>query len=159
MSFMKGNLQLANPISLVFNKIFITQNISKIANCIGSIQIRPSAAIPGQHWNADVEVISKWHIYLGVADVKMRYISDIEWSTSFRQRNSIAQIEQLHQIDINPTSVAISGQHRNADIEMLSKWHIYLGFGDAEISRIVVFHNDFSPSGEQLEQRELAQTV
>ena len=78
---------------------------------------------------------------------------------SFRQRKSIAQITKQHQIDINPTSVAISGQHRNGDIEIISKWHIYLGFADVEISRIVPFQNDFSPSGDQFEQRKIAQTL
>ena len=42
-----------------------------------------------------IEVISEWHIQLGVADVKMRYISDMAWSTSFPQRNSIAQIAEI----------------------------------------------------------------
>ena len=56
----------------------------------------------------------KWDIYL----------------TSFRQRNSIAHIAELHQIDTNPTSVAVLDQYQNGDIEIISKWQIYLGFAD-----------------------------
>ena len=148
------------PIPLfVFNKLFITQNVSKIAELHRIHTIRPSADISDQYRNVDIEVISEWHIQLGVADVKMRYISDMEWSTSFRQRNSIAQIAELHQIYINLTSVAISSHHWNGDIEIISKWYIYLGFANLEISRIVSFHNDFPSSGEQFEQRKLAQTL
>ena len=48
----------------------------------------------------------------------MKYVSDMEWLTLFRQRNSIAQIAELHQININPPS----SHHQNSDIEIISKF-------------------------------------
>ena len=54
-------------------------------------------------------------------------------STSFRQDNSIVEITQLLRIDSSPSSAALSGQHRDPDIEIIWKWHIYIGFTGVEI--------------------------
>ena len=78
-------------------------------------------------------LISKWHIQLCFTNIKSNIYPTSEWLTSFRQQNSIVQITQLHRIDSSPTSAAISGQHRDADIEIVSKWHIYIGFTGVEI--------------------------
>ena len=65
---------------------------------------------------------------------KMKYLSDIEMVDFVSAtRNSIVQITELHQIDSSPTSADKSGQHRDANIEIMSKWHIYVGFTDVEI--------------------------
>ena len=58
-------------------------------------------------------LISKWYIQLCFPNVKWNIYPTSEWSTSFRQRNSIIQITKQDQIDNSPTSAAISGQHRN----------------------------------------------
>ena len=92
-------------------------------NCIGPIPIRRRS-----HYRANIALlISKWHIQLCFTNIKWNIYPTSEWSTSFRQQNSIVQITQLHRIDSSPTSVAISGQHWDPDIEIISKWHIYIG--------------------------------
>ena len=81
-----------------------------------------------QHRNVDIKVISKWHIQLGLSDLKIRYLSHVECSTSYRLRNFIVQTKEFQQIDINPTPVAIPCQGRNAHMEFISEWHICHGF-------------------------------
>ena len=78
-------------------------------------------------------LISKWYIQLCFTNIKWNIYQTSGWSTSFRQQNSIVQITQLHRIDSSPTAAAISGQHRDADIEIISKWHIHIGFTGVEI--------------------------
>ena len=126
------NPQLANPI-IRTKKPSISKHFSQIAK-LHRIDINPtSAAISGQHRNADIYVISNWHIQLGFVDVQIRYLSHFECSTSFRKQHAIVQTSELYHISINPTPVAISSQHRNANMEIISKWHICLGFADVDI--------------------------
>ena len=90
-------------------------------SCIGPISIRRRS-----RYRANIGMlISKWHIELCFTNVKWNIYPTSEWSTSFRQQNSIVQVTQLHQIDSSPISAAISGQHRDADVAIISKWHIY----------------------------------
>ena len=62
------------------------------------------------------------------------YQSRMESQSGIEMQKSIVQITALHQIDSSPTSAAISGQHRDADIEIVSKWHIHIGFIGVEIT-------------------------
>ena len=48
-------------------------------NCIRSISIRHQS-LRRQHWNARMEIISKWHICHGFVDVEIRYLSAVEQS-------------------------------------------------------------------------------
>ena len=126
------NPQLANPI-ILNKKPSISKHFSRIAK-LHRIDINPtSAAMSGQHRNADIYVIWNWHIQLGFIDVQIRSVSHVECLTSFRQQNAIVQTRELYHISINPTPVAIYCQHWNANIKIISKWHICLGFADVVI--------------------------
>ena len=55
----------------------------------------------------------------------MKYLSDIGMVDLVSTTEFIVQITQLHKIDSSQTSAASSGQHRDADIKVISKWHIF----------------------------------
>ena len=57
-----GNLQLANPIIRIQQDFHNTKYLPRLQNCIGSIQIWTSAATSDQYQNADIEMMSEWHI-------------------------------------------------------------------------------------------------
>ena len=111
------NFQLAKPIIRLKKAFHIIKYLHRA-------DIDPtSALISGQHWNADIKM----------AYSALLYQSRMECQSGIGMRKSIVQITELHQIHISPTSAAISGQHRDADIEIISKWHIHIGFTDVEI--------------------------
>ena len=93
-------------------------------SCIGPISIRCQPNVIGE--------LSKWQIQFCFTNVKWNIYPTSEWSTSFRQRNSIFQITELYKIDSSTASAARSDQRRDADIEIISKWHIHVGFTDVE---------------------------
>ena len=64
------------------------------------------------------------------------YLSDIEWSTSFRQRTSIAQIVEQHPGSISIWHHPLFSANIGIDIKVISKWHIYLGFANVGIGHI-----------------------
>ena len=88
-----------------------------------------SATLSGQHRHADIKMAYSTRLY----QCKMKYLSDIGMVDLVSTTDFIVQITQLHKIDSSQTSAALSGQHRDADIKIISKWHIFVGFTDVEI--------------------------
>ena len=125
------NLQLAKPINRI-EKDFHTIKCLPYYRTTSDRYLSDVGPI-SENRNADIVVVSKWHIQLCFSHVKWNIFPSPKWSTSFRQRNSIALITELHQIDSNPTLADILGQHRDADIEIMSKWHIHVEFTNVEI--------------------------
>ena len=85
-----------------------------------------SVFISGQNRYADIEIISKCHIYLGFADVKITYLSVVELSASFRQQMAThwllnkTTFVKIHQLliltseswsEILPNAMAQSGHY------------------------------------------------
>ena len=84
-----------------------------------------SAAISDQHRNADIVIISQWHIYIGFIDVEIMYLSDIE-CRCFGNRIP-SYFCRFH------IGCYIGLTYSVVDSKTLQKWHFHLGFNDIDV--------------------------
>ena len=156
MSALIGNLQLANPI------IHIQQtfhNTKYLQDCRTAWDPYKSDCRPLYQTNIEM-LISKW-CQNGISNWARWCENEIYIPHRMVKVISAAKLHrpELHQININLTSVAIWGQHLNSDIEIISKFTYLPGFYWCRNKSKSPISQWFYPSCEQLVQRKLAQTL
>ena len=122
-AFYMVNLQLAKPIIRIKYALHIMKCTpyhrtasDRYLSVVGSY-IGPT---PECWYWSDIKMTYSTLLYR----CKMKYLSVIEMA-------NLVSATEFHILD--KADIAISDQHRGADIEVISKWHIHVGFTNVEI--------------------------